>query len=264
MPVLLISSCLRALVFLCSWCNLYAYFYLLVASDTFNLSQKWRKILTGFCKKGQRRVTIKESRKVSLVNSFQQVVVLVLYAWHSSCDAQIHCYGSAGSWVACCWNSELLLGAPHSCFKNMSYLDILMAGMVWSCAAVSPFHYFPPFSLSLILNSLGKLNLQKREQVNSVCLMSADSSAVIPGHLYILQSWSIRTWIRKMLFLDSLRCSLSKYDMWNCSFYFSSSPRQEEICKNGGWELVILHCCTFSPHRCVYCGMIFVIWFEQR
>lgn len=64
------------------WCNLYVYFYLLLASDTINLSQKQRKILTRVCKKGGKKIG-----SYLLVTVFSKWwVFFILYMCHSICD----------------------------------------------------------------------------------------------------------------------------------------------------------------------------------
>lgn len=165
---------------------------------------------------------------------FFDTTYLTSKLWCTGRATWTYCHGSAGSWIGILYHC--LLHIPV-----LRILELLCHFNDWDAMKLCCNLLLPLFSsfLSLILNSLGKLNLQKRGQVNSMCLMSADSSAEILGHLYVLQLWSVRIQIRKMLFLEWFGCSVSKYDMWNCSFCFSSSPRQEEICKNRGYVLVI-------------------------
>lgn len=99
-------------------------FFLLVASDTIHLSLKWRKILTWFCKEGQRRVNAKEGRKVSLVNSFQQVVF-----WYYILDIQtvmcrVRCTDSLlwQCWILGCLLLEFWITAWCSTFMLSEHL----------------------------------------------------------------------------------------------------------------------------------------------
>jgi len=70
----------------------------------------------------------KADRKLSLGNSFQQViffsiVYMTIDSWCTVWAAWIYCYGSAGSWIR--WNPASLLGALHPHFNNTRVSEIL-------------------------------------------------------------------------------------------------------------------------------------------